>query len=414
VTGLGHADAQTVIDGYLYALNSWPDLGATKKLYKIDTSTLSIVDTIDFICPHFAKLAYDEKTNLICVIWCGWYQGTGETDDLLHFDFYNKSLVKIKSVTAKPPRIYDIVQNACAYDGVIYIAECLQNQSEKSLIHCYDFVGNYLRTITISCGAEIEGIDVDATGYIYSSYNQYCTYGTTYLAACECPLNGNFEDKLRTPVDISYIQNSSVAKDISVYINSPTGTVRDFGIGKGTENNPYTSVAAACLAVQHIAKANSSVPIKMIFMHTSQVNIMDGILKLIGITNPLELSHYTYNTMAAANDGPGILFSSIIEGCSDVTIKFIKFYRATTNKVLTITSSNVRLDGAVFTIDATYPSYEGLLIKRSHVSLVNLIINNGVWRIDFSTIMVYPYATITENNNTRDFMVNANIFSKTI
>jgi hypothetical protein len=401
VNGLGHSDSQTVMDGYIYALNY-----NTNAIYKIDTETLQIVgNSITLDSGSFTKIFYDEVAQLF---------GAFYIDNGYKLAFYDNNFAKIKTIDVADVNM-EVMQNVCGYNGVLYVCGQYYNgevgaYTYKNFIRCIDYLGNHLKTISVYNGAEIEGIDIDSTGYLYLSFNEYNLGRSKFTGAFECPISAQYENKYRTPINILYVNNTRANETAKIYVNSPTDT-RHFGVGLGYKDHPFNSIAAGCMAVQQIDKFSEDIQMSLIFTHTHAPNAWDYMLNFYSITKQLVISHATYDTYDKAVAGAPIVARSHIEGCTNVTINCIKFYRSGLTVPLHVISSNIRLNNCIFQVD----NGDNVAFHRAYLTIVGKLgIVKGTWNLIWSSVYATDSTVIEETSATRNFASGSNLFSRTI
>lgn len=320
---LGHADNAFFMDGYIYLL-----AGGTA--HKIDKNDLT--ETKFFYDNHhpIRGAGYDEKTkNIVVTSTSSGLNLDGRVDII---DFYDKDFRYIKTVHIKTMDNY-ICQEMCAYDGIIYIAASpcayIVNNHKYSInsglayvnaVLCYDYDGNYLKAITFGNAGELEGIEVDSTGYLYASVN-----GDSFLEVREAPLMKNSFQSLRTPVSGDmYAETSLKSITRMVYLNACTDA-KNFGVGLGIKESPYVSMGAASESIRRISKNGNDTSIYLTLQHLHKPNKYDADISLDGLMNAsVEIRHAIYNTNDLAKSADYTINGIYISKCNVVTINKIK------------------------------------------------------------------------------------------
>lgn len=320
---LGHADRAFFMDGYIYVL-----IGSTA--HKIDKDTLE--ETIFTYDNHNGTRgsAYDDVTETIIVSsTSSGLEHPGRMDTL---NFYDKNFNFIKSITVDTMDNY-ICQNMCAYNGIIYIIACpfaYPNASVDSglanisYIMCYDYDGNFIKNIPFDIAGEIEGVEVDSTGYIYGSFN-----GDGFIEIREAPLFKNAIQSLRTPVhgDMFASGDNYKNRNKTIYVNS-CNDAKNFGVGLGLASSPFYSLnvlSECCSKLNDVGKGFNT--LNIILQHTHVPNKYDSDVHLCGLNNStVNLKHATYTNFSLMEAGVFVINAVDVYACTNVALTYLKLH----------------------------------------------------------------------------------------
>lgn len=294
VDGLGHADCAYYQDGYVCV-----PIG--KKVSRFSADTLKYVDGLS---TNNAVANYDPVNKKFI---SAHRAENGMKGRFSRFSILNTEYAIEKEIYINSFDNY-ISQYICIHKDMVYIvANISQYYADRTkysvqtgmqptaLILCYDINGNHLKDIPINTPGEIEGIAVDDSGYVYLSVNGF---KGAYNAIMEAPLFKNRVQSMRSPVSYGTFAGKEPTTTTTIWVDSCEDS-KNFGVGLGLKDVPYTSLIAASYAIECL-KTNSVVRL----MHTHAPNKYDNTLIVYnGDTLEINSSVYSgYNDAYAGND----------------------------------------------------------------------------------------------------------------
>lgn len=161
---VGHGNSfQIGADGFGY-ISGWND----DSVYKVNMSTLSVVETITLPVSGYTTVAVDTLNGLMYIFWRTDYPDTTANYMVTIWDYINDIVIK----TTKTPIAFGAMQGCDYYNGLVYVSYGLGTSAVPSGIDVYDtsvgVVGRFKLDALNS--VEPEGICIDRdTGKMYFS-----------------------------------------------------------------------------------------------------------------------------------------------------------------------------------------------------------------------------------------------------